>query len=270
MPRLLFIGLSLVLLLRNGPPALAHDTTHQAGSIHRVITTAPNHITTETYDRTGALTEVTIDDQHEHTTIRYVFTYDHRGRAQEEMGFDSTGTQLYRKVFAYTEDARERTTGEVAATDEGAFHHAQFSSYDNRNNVSDTLVIDRAQTARNLFDVLGRLIYSGRFSEGRLAAELLYRYDARGRLSEIISYDPSGRVTGRLLNEYDDQDHRIRAITERASAHGTRHWIMTYDYDEHGNWTKEWLSADPTASSDSELPPPRLLQERIIEYYSAE
>jgi len=238
---------------------------HQlSGPVHRVVTRSPSQITTDLYNRSGNLTEVRIDDIHEPSSIRYVFTYDPQGRLKEEIGLDGAGNQLYRNVYAYATDERAGTTAQVAASAAGEFRHAEFWSYDERGQLLETLRIEESHASRNLYDVLGQLLYSGRYREGRLFAEVLHRYDSTRRPIEMISYDSQGAMTGRHVNAYDEQGRRLESTIEKFGQAGSNVWVITYDHDREGNWIKEWLTEPSSTSTPS---PPRLVQERVIEYY---
>ena len=249
-------------------PQTAKDKNRLVGPVHRVITTLPGQVWSDTYDPAGNLISVEVADAHEQSSMRYEFTYDPQGRLEQEAGLDSTGAQLYRKVFAYAQDTQGRTTGEVAASADGNFHHAEFSTYDAHGNLAETLLIDGSKASRNVFDALGRLLYSGRLHEGQLSSELIYRYDSAGRLSEWIGFDSLGAIKGRLVNEYDETGRRTKAVTEKLGEKGSTTWTATYEYDAAGNWIKEWITQASGTSTELPPAPTRLAQERVIEYYT--
>ena len=123
----------------------------------------------------------------------YVFTYDQHGKLREEIAYDDARTPIYRKLFAYAHDSTGRESAVVAATQDGEFHHAEFSIYDTSGNLSELILLNGVETYRNVFDtVLGRLIYSGKFRDGQLFSEVKHTYDTSGHLIEIISYSPDG------------------------------------------------------------------------------
>ncbi len=245
----------------------AKDKNDLIGPVRTVTTKARGLSETETYDPTGRLIEAVVHREHDNTSTRYVFTYNLRGELQEESAHEADTTLIYRKLFAYAYDQAGRETAVVAASQEGEFHHAEFLSYDRHGNVSEMIHTDGTMTSRNLFDVLGRILYSGRIKDGQLFSEVKRAYDSRGRMIELISYNPDGAVTGKIAHEYDDSGRRIRSTTETFQSGVTSRWITTYDFDGTGNWTKELTKKDTGAPPETETAPSHTVQERVIEYY---
>jgi hypothetical protein len=195
-----------------------------------------------------------------------LFRHDHKGNLLEEVAVDPGGNLLYRKRFAYARDLEGRITASVAASDEGEIQHVEFFLYDRFGNVAEQLLFHDTTAHRNLYDVLGRLVYSARYNKGELFSELRYRYDEDGRLKELVSYNPDGVMIGRIVNEQGNKGRRIRAITEKFHAGDRRAWMTTYEYDDWGNWIREVTSEMP-ASPEAEAPLTQIVQERVIEYY---
>lgn len=245
----------------------AKDKNDLIGPVRTVTTKARGLSETEIYDPTGRLIEAVVHREHDNTSTRYVFTYNLRGELQEEIAYGADTTLIYRKRFAHAYDQAGRETAVVAASQEGEFHHAEFLIYDRYENVSEMIHTDGTMTSRNLFDVLGRILYSSRFKDGQLFSEVKRTYDSRGRMIELISYNPSGAVTGRIFNLYDDSGHRVQATTETFQSGVTSRWITTYDFDSIGNWTKELTKKDTGAPPETETAPSQTVQERVIEYY---
>ena len=268
--RLAVIGLLAILPCASDATAAAktaRDKHDLIGPVRSVVTMAPEGSESATYNRAGNLIEAIVYRQHENRSTRYVFTYDQRGELQDEVAYDAGGTIMYRKLFAYAHDPAGRETAVVAASQEGEFHHAEFSTYDRYGNLSETVHADGTTTSRNLFDVFGRLLYSGLYQEGQLLAELARSYDSLGQLTQLTSYSPGGAVTGRVMHQYDDSGRRIRTTTETIQHGTTSRWISTYEYDGAGNWIKELTRQEPSTPSDSESASSQTLQERLIDYY---
>jgi len=221
----------------------------------------------ETYDLAGRLNEAAIYQEHFNISTSYVFTYDQHGNLREETAYDDARSPIYRKLFAYAYDSAGRETAVVAATEDGEFHHAEFSIYDRSGILSEKILFKGIETYRNVFDVLGRLIYSGRFRDGQLFSEVKQTYDSNGHLIEIISYSPDGVVTGKSVSEYDDSGRRIRITTETFQSGVTSRWVTTYENDRTGNWIKELTRKETSASAQSEPASSQIVQERIIEYH---
>lgn len=264
------IGLLASLLFASASAAFgktAREKHDLIGPVRSVVTMTPDSSFADTYDRAGNLTEALIYQRDEHTSVRYVFSYGQRGELQEESAHESNGTLIYRKLFAYAHDPDGLETAVTAASQEGEFHHVEFSIYDRHGTLSETIRADRAGTSRNLFDVLGRLLYSGQYREGQLLGESGLTYDSRGRLIAVTSYSPGGAVTGKVLHEYDEAGKRIRTTTETIQHGGMSRWITTYEYDSAGNWIKELTRQEPSTPSGIETAPSQMLQERLIDYY---
>lgn len=268
--RCVAIGLLASLLCASdaaASPKTTREKNELIGPVRSVVTTTPDSSFSDTYDRTGNLTEAVIYQRDDHSSIRYVFTYDQQGELQEEIAYEADGTLIYRKLFAYAHDPAGRETAVAAASQNGEFHHVEFSLYDRLGTVSETIHADRAMTSRNLFDVLGRVLYSAQYTEGQLLGESGRTYDSRGRLSAVTSYNPDGAVTGRVVHEYNDAGKRIRTATEVMQHGAASRWITTYEYDGAGNWIKELTRQEPSTLSGIEMAPSYTVQERLIDYY---
>jgi antitoxin component YwqK of YwqJK toxin-antitoxin module len=248
-------------------PETSRDKNNLIGPVQTVTTKARGLSQTETYDLAGRLTDAAIYQEHFNISTSYVFTYDQHGKLHEEIAYDDARTLIYRKLFAYAYDSAGRETAVVAATHDGEFHHAEFSIYDKSGNLSEMALLNGIETYRNVFDVLGRLIYSGRFRDGQLLTELQHTYDNSGHLIEIISYSPDGAVTGRSVSEYDDSGHRIRITTETFQPGVASRWVTTYENDRTGNWIKEITRKETSTSPQTEPAPSHTVQERVIEYH---
>lgn len=268
--RSIVIGLLASLPLASDAVAAAktdREKNDLIGPVRSVVTITPDSSFSDAYDRAGRLAEAIVYQRDEHSSMRYVFTYNERGDLKEEIGYEADGTVIYRKLFAYAHDPGGRETAVAAASQDGEFHHVEFSLYERHGTVSETIYADRTITSRTLFDVLGRLLYSGQFRAGQLLGETGRTYDSRGRLIAATSYSPGGAVTGRVVHEYDDAGKRIKTTTETIQHGGTNRWITTYEYDGAGNWIKELTTQEPSTPSATKSAPNQILQERLIDYY---
>ena len=268
--RLVAIILTNVLVCMHAAAGFAETARTKSaliGPVHTVTTKAYGHAETEIYDRAGNLVEAIIDLAHGNSSIHYLFHHDQQGYPLEEVAIDPDGKLIYRKRFAYAWDSQGRETASVAVSDDGEFHYAEFSLYDQFGNASEQLLVHGTTAHRSLFDVLGHVIYSAQYSSGELINELRHRYDERGRLIEIISYNAEGAMTGKVINEYDEAGLCIRATTEQVHAGGKRTWMTIYEYDGMGNWIKELTSEAAPISEEAETAQAYAVQERSIEYY---
>lgn len=245
----------------------AREQHELIGPVRSVVTMTPEASFSDTYDPAGHLIEAIIYQRDEHSSMRYVFAYNEQGELQEEIGYQADGTVIYRKLFAYAHDPPGRETAVAAASQEGEFHHVEFSRYDRHGMLSETIHADRAVTSRNLFDVLGRLLYSGQYKKGQLLGESGRTYDSQGRLIAVTSYSPDGIVTGKVAHEYNAAGKRSRTTTEVMQHGTTSRWITTYDYDGIGNWIKELTKQEPATPTTNRPGPTEILQERLIDYY---
>jgi YD repeat-containing protein len=259
------------LICSYGPAGFAGPTSPKdelVGPVRTVTTKALGHTETETYDQAGNLVEAVIHLEHGDTSTHYLFHYDSQGNLLEEVALDPSGKLIYRKRFGYARDGAGRETASVAVSDEGEFLYAEFSLYDRFGNLSEQLLVHGATAHRSLFDVLGRVIYSARYNNGALASELRHRYDERGRLKELASYNADGIMTGRVVNDHDAAGRRVRATTEQFHAGGARTWITTYDYDAVGNWIREVTVEEVPAGAETGTTRTPTVQERVIDYYA--
>jgi hypothetical protein len=129
---------------------------------------------TEIYDAAREFTEVVIYLEQEKTPTRYLFSHNHRGNLLEENVYKSDGTLMYRNLFAYGYDSRGRETAVVAASPDGAFSHAEFSTYDKRGYLSEKFHVNASGIYRNVFDVQGHMVYSARFRDSQLFSEATF------------------------------------------------------------------------------------------------
>jgi hypothetical protein len=156
----------------------------------------------------------------------------------------------------------------VTTSDDGGFQYAEFSQYDQRGHLWEQLWVNHSIAYKSLFDVLGRRIYSARYSKGELFSELKHQHDAQGRVQEVVIYNAQGIVAGRVANDYDDLGRRVRATTETFGVNEQRKWITTYEYDAMGNWIKELTAEQSTPSQKATSSAVPIVQERLIQYYN--
>lgn len=235
------------------------------GPVRSVTIKQLGYSATETYDRTGHLVETVIDSTHTHTARYSLFRYDPDGHLQEELALDPSGRLIYRKRVVYARDSGGRDTASVTTSDDGGFHHAEFSQYDQHGHLWEQLWINHSIAYKSLFDILGRRVYSARYTKGELFSELTHQYDEQGRLHQLVVYNGHGVVTGRVMYGYDDVGKRVQAVTETFDEDQHRKWITTYEYDEMGNWIKE-LTAEQSRNAPASAVP--IVQERQIQYYN--
>lgn len=237
------------------------------GPVRTVTTKGSGSSKTEIYDAAGNLLEVVIYLEQEKTPTRYLFAHNHRGNLLEENAYKSDGKLMYRNLFAYGYDSSGHETAVVAAFPDGAFSHAEFSTYDKRGYLTEKFYVNASGIYRNVFDVQGHIVYSALFRDGQLFNEVKFSYDSWGRVVELISYSPTGLVTGKSVNEYDDSGRRIRRTAEKFQQGAAGKAVTTYEYDSAGNWVKALMKNESGVSSETATAPYRVVQERVIVYY---
>lgn len=239
------------------------------GPVRSVTIKKHGYSTTETYDRAGHLIETVLDLTHVNMATYSYFRYDQDGHLQEELALDLNGRLLYRKQVVYARDPDGRDTASVTASEDGRFQNAEFSQYDHRGHLSEQLWVSASTAYKSLFDIQGHLIYSAYYRKGELLNELKHRYDVVGRLQELVSYDIRGKITGRVVNEYDESGKRTRSTTQIFGETRPRTWITTYEYDSLGNWIKEQTSEQSSSSLPAGAFTTPMVEERTIQYYGA-
>jgi hypothetical protein len=223
---------------------------------------------TETYDRDGHLIEAVIDIPRAKTATYSLFRYDQNGHLQEELALDPSGRLMFRKQVVHARDSEGRDIASVTTSDNGDFQYAEFSLYDQRGHLWEQLWVNHSIAYKSLFDILGRRIYSARYSKGELFSELKHQYDVQGRLHKLVIYNAQGFVADRIANDYDDMGRRVRATTETFGEDQQRKWITTYEYDDMGNWIKELTAEQSSTSRKAQISAIPIVQERLIQYYN--
>jgi hypothetical protein len=251
-----------------GIAEITRTTNELIGPVRSVTIKKLGYSATETYDRAGHLIEAVIDIAHANTATYSLFRYDQDGHLQEELALDPSGRLMFRKRVIYARDADGRDTASVTTSDDGGFQYAEFSQYDQRGHLWEQLWVNHSIAYKSLFDVLGRRVYSARYSKGELFSELRHRYDAQGRVHELVIYNVQGFVTGRVANDYDDRGRRVRTTTETFGKDQQRKWITTYEYDDMGNWIKELTAEQSPSSQNATASVVPIVQERLIQYYN--
>jgi len=269
--RVVAIGLLIIIPCMAGEAASAlsaREKNELVGPVRTVTTKGSGISETENYDTEGNLLEVVTYLEHEKSTTRYLFAYNHRGTLLEENAYRGNGTLLYRNLFAYAYDVQGHETAAVAASPDGVFRHAEFSLYDNRGYLSEKLHSNASGISRNVFDIRGHVVYSAQFKDGELLSEVTYFYDNWGKRVGLVSYGPTGAVTGKNKNEYDDSGKQVRRTAEKfqqGAASGRS--VTIYEYDGVGNWVKALMKNESSESAEPATAPYHMVQERIIIYY---
>ncbi len=238
------------------------------GPVKSVSTKHPQLRTIHQFDRSGRLTRLDLFPTHEADSSRYVFLYDATGRLSEEHTIEADGHVLYKKVYRYVMDERGRPSAVVAATEEGALAHAEFSFYDDRGVLTESIEISGSGAAeKSLFDVRGNLVYTARYFHGRLVLEATHHHGPLGRLKESQFYAGDGGLMRRDTYRYNDAGQRIEQVSEFYKHSHLRKSVVTYEFDQAGNWITETIQRWTDKNGTVTLTETTVSRERQITYY---
>src|SRR5574341_107789 len=247
------------------------DRFELLGPVKTVVTKHPQLRTTHQFDRNGLLTTLELSPSNGTAPARYVFLHDATGRVIEEQTFDPNGTVIYKKIFRYGLDERGRQTALVAATDTGAFTHAEFEIYDDRGFLTEELYVSgHGAIEKNLFDVRGNLVYHARYYQGKLVQEATHHHSPLGRLKESRYYGPDGDLMRKDLYRYNEAGQRIEQQSEVYHQSHLRKSVVTFEFDHAGNWIKETIQQWTDKSGSLVSTETVVSRERIFTYYGTE
>jgi len=199
------------------------------------------------YDTKGNEIERTIYDDYGFLVGRQVQTYDVKRNSMESVLSDEKGSLMGRRVYVYAGPSITHVT-----------------SYDAKGSPGMRQV--------NLYGADGNLLEETYFIANKRAAKTVYKYE-RGNLSEIAFHLADGSKADatigpclgahRLTYAYDDQARPVKVIAYETDGKFKKSWQYTYDakgqmredtresewsrinfvyayeYDSHGNWTKQ-------------------------------
>lgn len=268
-----FLHTSWIVLVLGTTPAPAGPTSDLAkhellGPVKTVVTTHPQLRTIHQFDRSGRLVEWELVPTNEADASRYVFHYDESGRLIEEDTVKADGYVVYKKIYRYGSDERGRESAVVAATEDGALAHADFSFYDDRGILLEEVEISGSGTAeKSLYDVRGNLVYGARYFHGRLVLEATHHYGPLGRLKESRFYAGDGNLMRKDLYRYNEAGHRIEQQSAFLRSAHLRKSVVNYEIDEAGNWTKETVQRWTEKNGAVSLSETTVSRERQITYY---
>lgn len=98
-----------------------------------------------------------------------------------------------------------------------------------------------------------------RTPEGDLHGKEIHRMDLEGRPIEITSFHPNGEILSRTRLSYDGHGKMAERISSGRG--GDLREFFSYQYDEHGNWTRK------TTQRVSQAWEQRSVTRRSIDYY---
>lgn len=245
------------------------DRFELSGAVRTVVTKHPQLTTTHTFGRNGLLIQLQLAPAAEADAVRYVFTHDDSGRVLEEQTLDAKGATTYRKIFRYGTDSQGRQTAQVAATETGALAHAEFEFYDGRGLlVEDLAITGQGVAEKSLYDVRGNLVYHARYFQGHLVLEATHHHGPLGRLKESRFYGAEGDLMRKDLYRYDQAGHRVEQASEFYRQSHLRKSVITYEYDQTGNWIKETVQRWSDKNGAVGLTETVVSRERAITYHN--
>jgi len=259
-----------VLWTTPAPAASTNDLVkHElVGPVKTVVTKHPQLRTVHQFDRNGRLVEVELVPANEADLSHYVFRYDAAGRLIEEDTVEADGHVLYKKLYRYGNDERGRESAVVAATEDGALAHADFSLYDDRGVLMEEVGISGSGIAeKSLYDVRGNLVYTARYFHGKLVLEATHHHGPLGRLKESRFYAGDGSLMRKDFYRYNEAGHRVEQQSEFMRSTHLRKSVVTYEIDQAGNWTKETVQRWTDKNGTVSLNETTVSRERQITYY---
>lgn len=245
------------------------DRFELSGPVRTVVTKHPQLTTTHTFDRNGQLTQLQLAPTTEADAVRYVFTHDEAGRVVEEQTLDAKGATTYRKIFRYVIDSQGRQTPQVAVTETGGLVHAEFAFYDGGGLlVEDLAITGQGVAEKSLYDVRGNLVYHARYFQGHLVMEATHHHGPLGRLKESRFYGGEGDLMRKDLYRYNQSGHRVEQASEFYRQSHLRKSVVTFEYDQAGNWIKETVQRWSDKNGVIALTETVVSRERMITYYT--
>jgi len=236
--------------------------------VKSVVTRHPQLRTVHQFDRNGRLIRIELFPAQESNSSQYVFQYDASGRLTEEQTLEADGRVLYRKLYRYATDDRGRLVAVVAATEEGALAHAEFSFYDNRGMLAESVEFSGGGAAeRSLYDVRGNLVYAARYFHGRLVLEATHHHGPLGRLIESRFYAGDGSLMRKDTYRYNEAGQRIEQQSEFYRSSHLRKSVVSYEFDQGGNWITETVQRWTEKNGTVALTETTMSRERQISYY---
>jgi len=244
------------------------DRFELLGPVKTVVTKYPQLRTTHQFNRNGLLMSLELFQVDGRDSARYVFVHDPTGRVIEEQTFEPDGTVAYKKLFRYSIDEQGRQTALVATTDTGAFTHAEFAIYDDRGFLTEALYVSgQGVIEKDLFDVRGNPVYHARYYQGKLVEEATHHYSPLGRLRESRYYGFDGDLMRKDFYRYNGAGQRIEQESEVFHQSHLRKTVVTFEFDQAGNWTKETVQQWTDRSGSLALTDTVVSRQRMLTYY---
>ncbi len=244
------------------------DRLELVGPVRTVVTKHPQLKTTHHFDRASNLTELLLTPSEGSGSARYLYLYGADGSLTEEQTYDAGGALVYRKVFRQGTDERGRRSIQIAATENGVFAHADFSFYDAKGTLAEEIMLTgQGVGEKTLYDVRGNVVYHARYFQGRLVVEATHHHGPLGRLKESRFYGNDGDIMRIDRYRYDQTGNRLEQISEFFKQSHLRKSVVSYEFDQTGNWTKETIQRWSDKNGSVALTESLVSRERTIVYY---
>lgn len=232
---------------------------------------------TATYDENGNEVERTIYDDYGFLVGKEIHTRGANGDLLDSVLSDPEGEVMERRVYTYDGGKAIQV---VTSDGKGNIGLKQVNSYGADGRL-------REETYYNPKEAAGRTGYrydeKGRISEVAFylangskavapigpclgAHRVTYSYDGKGRPIKVVAYEPDGELKKSWQYSYNPKGLIAEDIRESAWSRTT--FAYTYVYDSHGNWIKQIATVNDQSKLSQMGPDERkMMITREIAYY---
>lgn len=175
-----------------------------------------------THDATGNLTESVMSDEKGALSERRVQTYKD-GRLAQSVGYDASGAEGFKQVNTYDANGRLR---EEALFVQGKAIGKTVYKYNPKGDRSEAAfyTADGAKADATIGPCMG-------------AHRLTYTYNRAGKPILVVAFETDGKRQRSWQYSYDPKGQLAKDV--RDSAWSLKTFVYSYEYDSHGNWTKQ-------------------------------
>lgn len=207
----------------------------------------------------GKVKSINVDmEEHEFTThfmdfenrykrVRYHTTqFDQDGKKIEEVHYRSDGVPLPKTTYSYDENGVLLKENHYSALSGEPYLETTYV-YDSSGRIKE-------ESSRDIEEkkILSRTLYAhdekSNFTEvadydsGDVLRER-YRFvwNNQGKVSEIVGFAPDGATLGKQIVKYDEGGNVVETILTTAGELAVKKKKYSYEFDDHGNWTRKTL-----------------------------
>jgi hypothetical protein len=206
-----------------------------------------------TYDPQGNESGRTIYDDYGFLAGRQVNKRDPNGQLIESILSDDKGRLMERQVYVYTEGKLAETVhydakGKVGLREVTRYDDkdrpAQVTYYEGEKAVAKTVY---RYDGEGLGSEAAFYLADGSKAEATIgpclgAHRMTYAYDGKARPSQVVAYEPSGKMKKTWLYAYNDRG--LMAEEKREDDWSNTTSVYAWEYDERGNWTKAIITVN--------------------------